>query len=508
MANSINIPRTHLIMGLCLPLAVLLGYFLAQPLDSGSIAVVVLVLALLSVPLFMKWHHPLLILSWNASANPLFLPGRPCLWMVMAFISLCFAVLSRSVNSNRRFVQVPSITKPLIFLAAVVVATAMLTGGIGIRSLGSERYGGKGYFYLLAAIGGYFAFTSQRIPSNKAGLYLGMFFLAGLTSLIGDIAVFAGGPFTFLLYVFAPDDGMEKIVGAGSISLGMVRLGALPAAAAGLYGWLLSRHGFRGTFELGKPWRLGLILLTVIGCLASGYRSSLILFGLVLMILFYLEGLHRTRLLPAMLGFSLLLGALVFPQADKLPVMAQRALSFLPAVQVSPLARESAQASTEWRVEMWKQVLPQVPRYFLKGKGYALDPNDLFMAQISAYRGFGIQASGAVVAGDYHNGPLSVLIPFGIFGLIGFVWLLIAGVKLLYFYHRFGNPKYQRVNTFLLAAFLAKIVFFVFIFGSINSDLCTLLGMLGVAVSLNGAPEVAVEEPSPAPLTVFSEGAY
>src|SRR6186997_1829434 len=117
MANTINVPRSHLIMGLCLPLAVLLGYFLAQPLESGSIAVVVLVLSLLSVPLFMKWHHPLLILSWNASANPLFLPGRPCLWMLMALISLFFAILSRSVNSNRRFIQVPSMTKPLMFMA-------------------------------------------------------------------------------------------------------------------------------------------------------------------------------------------------------------------------------------------------------------------------------------------------------------------------------------------------------------------------------------------------------
>src|SRR6478609_34797 len=116
MANTINIPRTHLIMGLCLPMAVLLGYFLAQPMESGSIAVVVLVFSLLCFPLLMKWHHPLLVLSWNASANPLFLPGRPCLWMVMALISLFFAVLSRSVNPNRRFVQVPSITKPLLFL--------------------------------------------------------------------------------------------------------------------------------------------------------------------------------------------------------------------------------------------------------------------------------------------------------------------------------------------------------------------------------------------------------
>src|SRR5438034_467706 len=205
MANTIHVPRTHLIMGLCLPLAVLLGYFLAQPLEAGGIAVVVLVISLLSVPLFMKWHHPLLILSWNASANPLFLPGRPSLWALVGVTSLFFAVLGRSVNPHRRFVQVPSITRPLLFLAAVVMATALLTGGIHIRSMGSDRYGGKSYFYILAAIGGYFALTSQRIPLHRAGLCVGMFFLAGLTSLIGNLAFSAGPHFYFLTAFFVPD---------------------------------------------------------------------------------------------------------------------------------------------------------------------------------------------------------------------------------------------------------------------------------------------------------------
>src|SRR5262245_2098593 len=103
-ASAISIPRTHLIMGLCLPLAVLLGYFLAQPLDAGSLAVVILVISVLSVPLLMKWHHPLLILCWNVTANPLFLPGRPALWALVGMTSLVFAILSRSVNPNRRFI--------------------------------------------------------------------------------------------------------------------------------------------------------------------------------------------------------------------------------------------------------------------------------------------------------------------------------------------------------------------------------------------------------------------
>ena len=40
MANTINMPRSHVDLGLSLPLAVRIGYFLAEPMDSSSIAIV------------------------------------------------------------------------------------------------------------------------------------------------------------------------------------------------------------------------------------------------------------------------------------------------------------------------------------------------------------------------------------------------------------------------------------------------------------------------------------
>ena len=115
------------------------------------------------------------------------------------------------------------------------------------------------------------------------------------------------------------------------------------------------------------------------------------------------------------------------------------------------------------------------------------------MAQQSAVRGFGIQAASALVAGDYHNGPLSVLIPFGIFGFLAFLWLIGACIRLLYYFHRYGDPALQRINTFLLASFLAKIALFLFVFGAVSNDLFSFLGLVGLAVSLNGAPQVATE---------------
>src|SRR5262250_644401 len=102
MANTtINIPRPHLIMGLCLPLAVLIGYFLAEPMESGGVAVVVLVIVVLSVPLLVTWY---------AVITPFFIPGRPVMWMIMGIIGLFFALLNRSVTANRPFINILPIT--------------------------------------------------------------------------------------------------------------------------------------------------------------------------------------------------------------------------------------------------------------------------------------------------------------------------------------------------------------------------------------------------------------
>src|SRR5215471_6979254 len=192
MANTtINIPRPHLIMGLCLPLAVLIGYFLAEPMESGSVAVVTLVIVVLSVPLLMKWYHPLLLVTWNAVITPFFIPGRPVMWMIMGIIGLFFALLNRSVTANRPFINILPITKSLLFLGAVIAGTAFLTGGMGLRSLGSAHYGGRNYFFIFSALGGYFALTSRPIPLHRAASALKMYFLPGITAMVPNLAYFA-----------------------------------------------------------------------------------------------------------------------------------------------------------------------------------------------------------------------------------------------------------------------------------------------------------------------------
>ena len=73
--------RSHLVLVLCLPLAVVVGFMLAEPASSGML-LVALLLGVLSIPALMRWHHPLLILACNAVIYPFFIPGRPPIWII------------------------------------------------------------------------------------------------------------------------------------------------------------------------------------------------------------------------------------------------------------------------------------------------------------------------------------------------------------------------------------------------------------------------------------------
>ena len=68
---------------------------------------------------------------------------------------------------------------------------------------------------------------------------------------------------------------------------------------------------------------------------------------------------------------------------------------------------------------------------------------------------------------------------------------------MLYQNYRFGNPAYIRYNSFLLAYFLVKVVFFFAVFGGLTTDLIQFVGMIGLSISLNRGVAKPVVVPQP-----------
>jgi hypothetical protein len=288
----------------------------------------------------------------------------------------------------------------------------------------------------------------------------------------------------------------------------VTRYAGLGPASLALFAFVLTRWGIRGVFVVSKPWRLLLFLVAVAAATFSGFRSVAGGLFIIFLVQFMAEGLWRTIWLPVFAGLALACMVPTVLFANRMPASVQRVLSVFP-VDINPDVREEAENSTGWRYEMFHIVWQEVPNYFWIGKGYSIDPTDLYLTMEGINKGLLSDYEGAIVTGDYHNGLLSVLIPFGIFGLIAFVWLLTAGVKVMYCNYRYGDPWLKRINSFLFSYFLAETLLFFPVFGAFNAQLVMFLGILGLSVSLNGgvcrktAVVRSVIPPSPAgPLAV------
>jgi hypothetical protein len=148
---------------------------------------------------------------------------------------------------------------------------------------------------------------------------------------------------------------------------------------------------------------------------------------------------------------------------------------------------------------MWQSLLPQIPPHLLLGKGFAISPEDYQMMGVDvSFRAIDPSQQALALSFDYHNGPLSVIIPFGIWGVIAFCWFLGAGTWVVYRNYRYGDPELRIINAFLLASFITDLLVFFFIFGAISGDIAVFVGLVGLSVALNGGVCRPVQVPAAA----------
>jgi hypothetical protein len=477
-----------------IPLALILGILAASP-DRLTFFLLGMLFFFLALPLIIKWHHAFLIAFWASVFSAFFLPGQPPFWLVFAGLSFGVSLLSQ-IMGRRPFLSAPEMVGPIVMLTLVVVGTACLRGGIGLRALGAAAQGGRYYMYVLGAIVGYFALTAGHISLAKSEKMSALYFLSGTTYALSNLA-YALGPAFYVMYNFVPA-GLAAAQAASDFGLTSIdRISGLgPACNAALL-FLLARYGIRGLFQYSKPWRF-LGLSVVMGAsFFAGFRSVFIGLCLLLFIQFVAEGLVRTRLFPVALGLGAAFIVLVFLFANKLPLVVQRTVSFLP-LNVDASVRADSLGTSEWRFQMWSVVGREIPKYLWLGKGYGFDGAEMDLTMDAIRLGLLNNVEEAMLAGDYHSGPLSVIIPFGIWGAIAFLWVLGAGLRVLYLNYRYGDARLRKINSVLLSYYIASIIMFFFVFGALDSELTLFLGAVGFGVSLNGGvsrkPKTGLEQ--------------
>jgi len=139
------------------------------------------------------------------------------------------------------------------------------------------------------------------------------------------------------------------------------------------------------------------------------------------------------------------------------------ALSFVPFANVSWEARSDALGTTVWRLEMWKRAIYDIPQYLFLGQGFAFNPREL-MDIIAA--GTYIR-DWAIVTRAYHNGLLSLILIFGLPGLIAGMGFLLSACRA---YNRerhleWKNDDLKRIYNVIYIQFLTQFVCFLVIYG-------------------------------------------
>src|SRR5207342_1252168 len=89
-------------------------------------------------------------------------------------------------------------------------------------------------------------------------------------------------------------------------------------------------------------------------------------------------------------------------------------------------------------------------------------------------------------AGDYHSGPLSIIIPFGVMGVLAMMCFFISGLRVVFRNMRYGEAQIKNINTFLFSFYVGRLLYFILFFGGIEIDLWLFVSTVGVSLAING----------------------
>lgn len=364
-------------------------------------------------------------------------------------------------------------------LDAVVLVLFMHVGyiflshpfGLGLNVL-EDYYGGKGYILFLQALLAYLCLSSLKTTSNELGKVL-------------QWAVFLTIAFTLLTTVqgiISPDsaggDPAAAAATAGPVSENTRQLAFLSISQLVVQLLIINYSVWQ---IIKRPWWGALLILGVIGALVSGFRSIIAQF----LLLFFTISLIYKRwffcILVPVFGMLLLLLLSSAGMLHSLPYSVQRTLSALSFLDVSVQARANAEASMNWRLEMWEWALDDRERFIqdkVFGDGFSRNIS-IVKANIyeEAYNLSHDQTSFAW-NGLWHSGPISTIQTLGYVGLSLYLILSVIGMTYAWIVSRiYRNHKYKLGILYVSALYFIKPVSFLLIFGdstTISMDIISL----------------------------------
>jgi hypothetical protein len=411
------------------------------------------------------------------------IPGQPSTLLiaqglVIAFLALLLLMRRLPYRFNFTELEVWGL------ILTAFVAQVYLRNPVGLNILGGESVGGKPYILFGITLVTAALLAGLRVPPGELKTALKLSILGGLinfgVSTIGrfvpTVGYYLGSSYVDTSAIDYSDHGKQVDTGATS------REGFLGTFAKNLSLWVSSfKSALMACFH---PLFATLILISFAAAGLSGFRNIIAAVGLTYFIgLCYRGGL--AQVLTSCVVGALALGALAVTNAvAPLPPNIQRSLAFLPGTWEQRYKTEGEQ-STDWRVEIWEEVL-LTDRWIenkIIGDGLGFSAREL-QYQLAANNsagtarsmsGFDAHRETILASGDYHSGPVQTV---RVIGYAGLVVLLLFQIRLAIHAHRqikrCRGTEWFPISLFIGIPLIWNPIFFIFIYGTFSSATTTL----------------------------------
>ncbi len=417
-------------------------------------------------------NKPTLLLSLIIATyhSGLKIPGISDSLTLSDFLMVMFVLLALAGKTIRKKRSQP-ITPPQLFiiLFMVLLVMIMVLRGTGFRFLGDTQWGG--FRYISIFLGGMFYVSIRFIKMNPKTWMraLRWMLLLGTLPLLAEMIFLLSRGTFYHHYTFFTFSGSTQVnfMDFAIETEGVRRLQTALMTGEAL---MLFTLAFLRKSGRDKSQMIFWVFLVAAGILmaVSGHRIAILRLLGVTWLYFWLcsEG-KRSQYLAISICFCLTSLILLYLTAPFLPLAAQRMLAILPGVDIDPIAKLSADSTSEWRLTLWLDAIKQIPEYLFIGKGFTFQGN--FRELLAMAGGDEYVRMWALENSAYHNGILSLLICTGLPGLLLGTGFLVCG---LLRYHRLAstfkrNPSLHALWAALFSSVLVTVILYFTVYGDV-----------------------------------------
>lgn len=484
--------------------ALFTGFYLAS--SKFTLILVVVTLGwLVLLPYHAKLAAYLSITTFSSALILPYFPGRPYMWEFAAFLAWSGLIITVSLRryapDANRYMRENRWLFVGVGLYCLVLLVTMYHRGFGLRIMGTDQMGGRFYFQqLMCAIFPVLFVLVRFDEKTLIRLYIFQCIFT-LTYLVSDFVFSLGGGGLFGLLQFFELPGDAANFERQAQQFGIRRFQSLSVVGQGLMLLILVFHKLED-FLSHKAAYLIPLSAAVFGLgLLSGHRYlSLILMISVLVIAYTQRFYTFKNLMVTFIAIGMVLTPTIL-YANKLPLAAQRALSYIPGIKIDSYARANGSATLETRRLLRIVGFRMIPEYFWVGRGFMMPSRDYSHIWDPTY------ITTHVNQGKFYNGFIGLMVNTGVFGTVAMLVFLGAGSYLAYsviaHLRLYGcEDWFARMSCIVASVWMANIGAFLFFHGDSEFAMKTFSLQAGLLIAckrcldyrIDGSPEDVDEE--------------